>query len=81
VAHQPAQPNALLAWLGGKPPSSVASWGWVSKFTQLGCRGYFPLQGFIVLGDEANGAVPELTRLMHAPDAQDDGLKTENHRQ
>lgn len=74
VTHDPPAPNPRLAQFADHLPSAIADNRFVWKITHPEWRPNNWPQAFSVLGAQANGAVPELTRLMYAPDAPYDGL-------
>jgi len=74
VAHAPARRHQRLTLLVSHLPRAVADNRLVQRLLEPGRRPYFWHQGFLVLGPEANGAVPELTQLMYAPNAQYNGF-------
>jgi HEAT repeats len=74
LAHKPAEPNPRLAAIAQHLPDSIADNRFVWKFTHPEWRPNNWEQAFMVLGDDPDiGVVHELTRLMQAPDAPDDG--------
>ena len=74
VEHEPSPLGERLRSVAASLPSSLANLGFVQKLEQWGRRPDNWPQAFQVLGAEANSAVPELTRLLHAPAVENDGL-------
>jgi hypothetical protein len=74
VAHEPSEPSQQLQKLVRKLPNSIYQSRFIQDFLLRDRRPNFWHLGFIILGPEANGAVPELTRLMRSPDAPNDGF-------
>jgi hypothetical protein len=74
VAHEPTEPSQQLQRLVRKLPNPIYQSRFIQDFLMRDRRPNFWHQGFLILGPQANGAVPELTRLMRSSKAQDDGF-------
>jgi hypothetical protein len=72
VEHEPNPWQERLRWFALKLPPPVADFGFVRRLAQSGQRPNNWPQAFGVLGSLANGAVPELTRIMRREPAADD---------
>jgi hypothetical protein len=74
VAHAEPERRAWLDSVVQRLPAPISESNWAEHLVQPDGPPSFCTLGFLLLGADAEGAVPELERLMHAPDAPSGGM-------